>query len=128
MYEGIRSEAARYRILYVDDDRDLTALVATVLGRRGFEVICRETFDDARHEVGQGVDAVMADLRLSRADGLALCQELRAAHPSLPILIISGDQSARERVEGDGFVFLLKPVSLSDLEEHLHRAIAAASG
>lgn len=128
MHEGIRSEPARHRVLYVDDDRDLTALVATVLGRRGFDIVCRETFDDARLEVGRGVDAVMADLRLSRADGLALCRELRAAHPALPILVISGDQGARERVEADGFVFLLKPVSLSDLEEQLHRAIEAASG
>lgn len=117
------NEAAhRRRVLYIDDDQDLTLLIAAVLERRGFEVVCREDIAGARDAARDGFDAVVADLRLAEGSGLTLCRELRAERPDLPILVVSGDQSARDDVEAEGFDFLLKPVGIDTLDSALRRA------
>ena len=92
------SEAAAppSRILYIDDDAALCALVRRSLGRRGFEVVA-ET--DARAGVeraaAEAFDALGIDHYMPRQDGLATLEQLRARGVDAPIVYVTGSDESR---------------------------------
>jgi ribonuclease P protein subunit RPR2 len=82
------------RALVVDDDPGLRELVRTVLEGAGVEVEEATTARRAReHVANMPPDVVVLDLGLPDEDGLALCTELKAARPALPIVVLTGREA-----------------------------------
>jgi DNA-binding response OmpR family regulator len=79
------------RILFVDDDQDWRAMVATCLNDAGYEV---QTAKDAGEALAQseGVrpDLVILDVDLAGESGVTLMQFLKRNHPDVPILLYTG--------------------------------------
>ena len=91
------------RLLLVDDDARLSAMVSGYLGAAGFEVATAASLAGARAAVGGApVDAVVLDLMLPDGDGLDLCRELRAqpGTRTVPILMLTARGEAADRVVG----------------------------
>ncbi len=84
------------RLLYIDDDAGLCALVKKGLERRGFSVRCEL---DARAGVElaatETFDAVGIDHYMPRQDGLATLQQLRARGLDMPIVYVTGSDESR---------------------------------
>jgi two-component system OmpR family response regulator len=88
------------RILVVDDDPELGALLRGYLGGNGFEVDVAEDGAAMRKKMAVGApDLVILDLMLPGEDGLALCRELRAGS-SLPILMLTARGEDTDRIVG----------------------------
>lgn len=90
----------RNRILVVDDDPDIRALLRDYLTREGFEV--REAGDGAEmRDVLRDYDAdlVILDLVLPGEDGLTLARQLREKH-NLGIIILTGKGETVDLVVG----------------------------
>jgi DNA-binding NtrC family response regulator len=101
------------RVLIVDDDPQMRAMLSLVVGLAS---ITAETAPDADSAVGQVTarcpDAVLIDVHLKGRDGFALAAELRARHPALKLLLMSGDiatDTMQERARVLGVQFLPKP-------------------
>ena len=65
-----------------------------------------------------GVDAVILDIGLPDRSGEALCREIRAIHPSLPIVLATGHGATtlREVFKGETAIgFVQKPYAAQDL-------------
>jgi DNA-binding response OmpR family regulator len=90
----------RPRILAVDDDAEIIALLARYLGGHGFALSGVGSGAALRQAIATDPpDLVLLDLGLPDEDGLSLLQYLRT-HWRGPVIVVSGRGEAVERVVG----------------------------
>jgi len=88
-------------ILIVDDDAELSAMVALLLGREGWDVHTVLTGGDGEHALATlRPDAVLLDVMLPDASGYDLCRRWRAAQPGLGLLMFTARGDPMDRVLG----------------------------
>lgn len=80
------------RVLFVEDAFDQALLVKAFLGSMGdFQVVHSQDGDHAARLVReQEWDLLITDLNLPGLDGFELCRIAKAAHPTLPVLAVTG--------------------------------------
>src|SRR5690606_7389011 len=84
------SETGHRVIHVVDDDRGVRFVLATALRDAGYEILESATAEQALRDLrGRVSDLLLCDVRLPGADGLALLREVKAAHPDLPVIVMS---------------------------------------
>ena len=96
---------AAVRILLVDDDLRLTAMVGDYLRQAGWQVEMAGALSSARQHLVLGrplPDALVLDLMLPDGDGLDLCRDLRARPDTrhLPILMLTARGEPTDRIVG----------------------------
>ena len=79
-------------ILIVEDDLTFSTMLATWLGKQGFNV---ETTGNVAKAIkvlldGKGFDLILSDLRLPDHDGLYLLQWLRSRQQTTPFIVMTG--------------------------------------
>jgi len=89
-----------YRILLVEDDARLAAMVADYLGEAGFRPTVAGTGAEARRQLKrEQFDAVVLDLMLPDMDGLELCRHIRA-ESNIPLLMLTARGDPLDRIVG----------------------------
>jgi DNA-binding response OmpR family regulator len=94
------AESVAGRILLVEDDARLAAMVESYLGEAGYAVAIAGDGETAieRHRTGH-FDLVVLDLMLPDIDGLEVCRRIRATSDT-PILMLTARGDAMDRVVG----------------------------
>jgi DNA-binding response OmpR family regulator len=91
------------RLLLIDDDARLLAMVSDYLASAGFHVTTGGSLQAGRERLAsEGFDALVLDLMLPDGDGLDLCRELRS-NPrtrSLPLLMLTARGEPLDRIVG----------------------------
>lgn len=88
------------RVLLIEDDSRLAAMVAEYLGEADFRVsICPSAQSGLDKLAREPFDALVLDLTLPDADGLDLCRQLRAAS-DIPVLMLTARGEPADRVVG----------------------------
>ncbi len=91
------------RLLLIDDDARLSAMVGDYLRHAGFDITVAASLAAGRMCLaGEPFDALVLDLMLPDGDGLDLCRELRA-HPrtrALPLLMLTARGEPMDRIVG----------------------------
>jgi DNA-binding response OmpR family regulator len=88
------------RILIIDDDQRLCAMLEQYLSQAGFEVVSRHTAADGLIEQRRSTpDAIILDLMLPDANGLDVCTRLRESS-GVPIVMLTARGEATDRVVG----------------------------
>jgi two-component system, OmpR family, phosphate regulon response regulator OmpR len=88
------------RVLLVEDDARLAAMVSEYLGKAGYRVALAANGMDGLEELGKAsYDAVVLDLSLPDIDGLEVCRRLRARW-DLPVLMLTARGEATDRIVG----------------------------
>ena len=68
------------KIVYVEDDPDVGALIAAYLGKHDMDVIVEPRGDNAEATIArEKPDLVLLDIMLPGKDGMTLCRDLRCA-------------------------------------------------
>jgi len=118
------------KILVVDDDKVTLWSLKEKLMREGFsvtEAVDGKTFAEA---LAKGIpELVLLDLQLPDTDGLTLLRTLREEQPQLPVIMITGNTSARTAVEAmklGAFDYVLKPIDFDELLILVNRALETA--
>jgi two-component system phosphate regulon response regulator OmpR len=89
------------RILIVDDDLRLRALLQTYLEQQGFQVVGAGSGEQMRRTLArETVDLLVLDLMLPDEDGLAICARLRAEGNAIPILMLTAKGDDLDRILG----------------------------
>jgi two-component system OmpR family response regulator len=119
--------AGRRRILVVEDEPDLVRGLRDALEFEGFDVVSsgqgREGVALARE---RAPDLELLDLMLPDMNGFAVCEEIRAVSPLVPIIMLTARSQEADKIRGlevgaDDYV--TKPFSLAELLARL-RALA----
>jgi two-component system nitrogen regulation response regulator NtrX len=116
-------------ILIVDDEEDIRELVAGILGDEGHETRTAHDADSALATISDRVPRlVFLDIWLqgSRLDGLALLDEIKAMHPELPVVMISGHaniETAVSAIRRGAYDFIEKPFKADRLILIAERAL-----
>jgi DNA-binding response OmpR family regulator len=109
------------RILIVDDEADLVAVLRVGLEIEGFDVIeASDGEEGLRLARDQKPALMLLDLMLPKLDGYKVCRALKfdERYKSLPILILSarsGEQDRRLAMEMGADGFITKPYEMKDL-------------
>ena len=116
------------RVLLVDDDDDFRELLAEALALEGLDVVQAPTAEAALAALAGGaVDAVVTDLGVPAAGGLAVARAAKA-RGAIPVVLVTGhaEREDVERARGrEVDVVLGKPVEPWALAEAIRRALAA---
>ena len=116
------------RILVVEDDAAVAALIADILAQAQLEAVCVRTDADAHAALtASPFRALVVDVNLGPgATGYDVARFARRANPELPVVYVSGDASP-ETFETAGVPdsdFLLKPFGAAELLSILQARLA----
>ncbi|MGD0527589.1 MAG: sigma-54 dependent transcriptional regulator, partial [Polyangiaceae bacterium] len=118
------------RVLVVDDKIELAETLAEGLNDRGFVgVPCASSEEAARLVEGDGIDALVTDLRMPHLDGLGLLARSRAAAPDRPVIVMTAYgaiDTAIEAIRRGAAHYLTKPFGIDELALFLDRALDEA--
>ena len=79
------------RILVIDDDQPVRAVISMVLEAEGFEVVAVADGRAGKHAAESSrFDATIVDVFMPEVDGLATIRALRQSCPEMPIIAVSG--------------------------------------
>ena len=116
-----------YKILLVDDDRDLLKMLGSYLRMKGYEVETAADGAMALEGVRNAPDLILLDVNMPGLDGITVCRQIREK-VSCPILFLTARVEEQDRVNGllsGGDDYILKPFGLKELEAriiaHLNR-------
>jgi two-component system OmpR family response regulator len=119
------------RLLIVEDDVKLAALLRRGLGSEGAAVDLARTGEDALWmAAATPYDALVLDVMLPGIDGFETCRRLREEGVWAPVLLLTARDSVEDRVAGlDGGAddYLTKPFSFAELSARL-RAVVRRGG
>lgn len=118
----------KYRILIVDDEKNLRDSLAEFLALDGFECVGAPTGEDALSLLGTDVfDAVLLDLRMPGMDGLETLGKIREIGPGLPVVMMSAHGEIPDAVTAmklGAADYLVKPFDPAELALRLERIIS----
>jgi len=107
------------KVLIVDDDQDISDLVALHLRDAGYEVdLAHDGSTGLEQALAKTYDLVILDLTLPGVEGLEICRLLRARPPYPLILMLTARSSEVDRVLGleiGADDYLTKPFSIREL-------------
>ncbi len=114
-------------ILLVDDDADLLRLMTMRLTAAGYQVQAVASAEAAlAHLAVKLPSLVITDVRLPGLDGLALFDELRASHPSLPVILLTAHGTIPDAVDATtrgAHAYLTKPYDAKELLARIQQAL-----
>lgn len=114
-------------LLLIDDDHELTDLLAAWLAHEGFRVRASHDGGAARRALAeQTPDAVVLDVMLPDGSGLELLKQLRSEHPELPVLMLSARGEPLDRILGlelGADDYLAKPCDPRELTARLRAVL-----
>lgn len=119
------------RLLLVDDDPDLLKLLSMRLGAAGYHVTAVESAEAALTQLAVArPQVVVSDVKLPGRDGLQLFDEIRARHPTLPLILLTAHGTIPDAVDATArgvFGYLTKPFDGKALLDKVAQAVAVAA-
>lgn len=109
--------AMSQHILVVDDEAQIRELLSVYFRRQGFEVTTAATSGESLQILARGpVDLVVLDIGLEGEDGLRLLEKIKANHPNVRVIMLTGMGFVEDLLEeahakgADGYVSKVLPL------------------
>lgn len=107
------------RILVVDDDPDIGAMIKMMLEYKGYSVMVTERAEQAEHILQTyAADLIIMDMLLSGVNGTDICKKLKSnpATSGIPLMMISAHPNAKEICfEAGADDFISKPFDMQEI-------------
>jgi len=118
-------------LLVVDDDADMLRLLTMRLTAAGYRVTAVTSAEAALTQLHiERPQLVLSDVRLPGRDGLALFDDIRQQHPSLPVILLTAHGTIPDAVEATErgvFTYLTKPFDGKGLLDKIAQALALSA-
>jgi DNA-binding NtrC family response regulator len=123
----MKMDAGRERILIVDDEENVLALCQTILQKKGYDVQCAATAEEALDRLETELfDVVVTDLKMPGMSGLDLLTKAKALNPSVPFIMLTAFgtvHSAVEAMKEGAYDYLIKPVDNDEFKLVVEKAL-----
>ena len=123
--------APNAHLLVVDDDADMLRLLTMRLTAAGYRVSAVSSAEAALTQLEiERPQLVLSDVRLPGKDGLALFDEIRSQHPSLPVILLTAHGTIPDAVEATErgvFTYLTKPFDGKSLLDKIAQALSLSA-
>ncbi len=110
---------AKATILVVDDDASSRDITARLLAREGYATLSAADGPECLALVqARPVDLILLDVMMPGMDGFQVCEALRAAGSSVPVILLTAKDDMDTRLEGMHHgvsEFLTKPINKIEL-------------
>ncbi|HEV8617339.1 MAG TPA: response regulator [Methylomirabilota bacterium] len=122
----------RKRLLVIDDEAEVAAVMAEALEREGHTVDVAPNGAVALDMVaGAAYDLILTDTKMPVLDGEGFYEELRRRFPALGgrIIFLTGDVLSQEKrafLDRTGAPVLMKPCDLAEVRRLVHRVLAGS--
>lgn len=108
-----------FRILVVEDDKDLNRSVCSFLNRSGYDALGCYNAQEAFNELYKNTfDLIVSDVMMPKTDGFEFAKTVRSLNSDIPILFMTArdDFASKQR----GFLigiddYMIKPIDLDEL-------------
>lgn len=111
-------------VLVVDDEPIVRQVLGRLVTEAGHEVEEAASGTHALQKCEEKQPAIVfTDLQMGGMDGLTLIERLRASHPEVKLLAVSGFQDLLERAESLGVPVMKKPCRLDDVARKIEQLL-----
>lgn len=108
-----------FKILVVEDDKDLNKTVCAYLKQHGYEAVgCLEANEAYNEMYGNVFDLIISDIMMPKVDGFEFAETVRSINKEIPILFMTARDDFRSKQRGYGVGiddYMVKPVDLDEL-------------
>lgn len=119
------------KILVIDDDKKIAAMMRRGLTFEGFEVaVAHDGREGLLQILDHRPDLVILDVMMPGIDGLEVCRRLRK-EDNVPVLMVTGRDSVADRVEGletGADDYLVKPFAFQELVARVKALLRRTDG
>ena len=108
-----------FKILVVEDDKDLNQTVCTYLNKNGYEATGCLVANDAYNEMyGNLFDMIISDIMMPEIDGYEFARTVREMNQEIPILFMTAREDFESKRKSFGLGvddYMVKPIDLNEL-------------
>lgn len=119
-----------FKILVVEDDRELNRVVCSFLRQNGFDAIGCPDVSEAYDALYQDTfDLILSDIMMPGADGFEFAETVREQNAEIPILFMTArdDLASKQRGFRVGIDdYMVKPMELDELILRIHALLRRA--
>ncbi|PZU49693.1 MAG: DNA-binding response regulator [Microbacterium sp.] len=120
------------RILVVDDEPHIVALVTRALHTDGHETVVAEDGQEALDRGQEGdIDLIILDVGLPSMDGFEVLRALRAAGERMPVIMLTARSATSDAVDGldaGASDYVPKPFSVAELMARVRSRLRERTG
>lgn len=118
----------KQHILVVDDEAPILELLSVYFKKNGYEVSTAGNHTDALRLIDEKrPNLVILDVLLADTDGLEVLGEIKASHPKLPVILMTGigfdEELLQEAVKKGAAGYVSKTLPLDQLLMEVHRTL-----
>ena len=108
-----------FKILLVEDDKELNKTVCTYLNKNGYDTVgCLDATDAYNEMYGNVFDLIISDIMMPKIDGFEFAETVRSLNQEIPILFMTArdDFTSKQRGYRIGIDdYMVKPIDLDEL-------------
>ncbi|QQR82056.1 MAG: sigma-54-dependent Fis family transcriptional regulator [Deltaproteobacteria bacterium] len=112
-----------YDILIADDNEDLRVSIAEALQKKSLSCFSAADGEAALQAVrNNNFTVALVDLKMPKKTGIEILQEIKSLNPRTQVVLMTAFGSVESAIQAlrlEAADYLLKPFSLSDLEQHV---------
>ena len=118
------------KVLLVEDEDMVRAVAERALARAGYDVKACANGDEGLAAIAEGsaFDIVVSDVVMPGMDGPTMVRAIRARHPAMPVLFMSGyaEEQQRRDIDIPDMHFIAKPFSVAAIGDKVGAVLRAA--
>ncbi|HOX27640.1 MAG TPA: sigma-54 dependent transcriptional regulator [bacterium] len=115
------------KVLIVDDEERMLGSFERAVVGMGHAVITAISAERAIELIDSSLpDVIISDLVMPGMGGLELLSHVKATHPSIPVIILTGQgtvKTAVQSIKNGAFDYITKPFDIDEIELAINRAI-----
>ncbi|MEW5724917.1 MAG: sigma-54 dependent transcriptional regulator, partial [Thermodesulfobacteriota bacterium] len=114
-------------ILVVDDEKNYTLVMATLLTDQGYEVLTAQSGEEALSLLQvHDLDLILTDMTMPRLDGIELLARVKQDRPDLPVIMMTAYGTVEKAVAAmkkGAFDYITKPFKNEELMMTIRKAL-----